>query len=210
MIQMPSPVAASRGTRGGHMRPGIHQAFDREAPRWRRRSGGCRGRRARADSSARSSRRIDRLADAQRLPILLCTALEGLSRTAAQQLGWPLGTIKSRLVRGRKRLEGDSRRRLAPEHPPARGVDDLRARAVPVPLVLALATTRATLQFCQSATTAGAISPSITLLLQRELTAVLLAKISSPRVPYWPGAAAILIGSRRPARSSGEGGAGSD
>ena len=43
---------------------------------------------------------IDRLADVQRLPILLC-ALEGLSHEeAAQRLRWPLGTVKSRLVRG--------------------------------------------------------------------------------------------------------------
>ena len=58
---------------------------------------------------------IDRLGDAQRLPILLC-ALEGLSHEeAAQRLRWPVGTVKSRLVRGRRRLEGRlARRGLAP------------------------------------------------------------------------------------------------
>ena len=58
---------------------------------------------------------IDRLADVQRLPILLC-ALEGLSHEeAAQRLRWSLGTVKSRLVRGaggckRAWREEDSRR----------------------------------------------------------------------------------------------------
>ena len=58
---------------------------------------------------------IDRLGDAHRLPILLC-ALEGLSHEeAAQRLRWPVGTVKSRLVRGRRRLEGRlARRGLAP------------------------------------------------------------------------------------------------
>ena len=54
---------------------------------------------------------IDRLSDTQRLPILLC-ALEGLSHEeAAQQLRWPVGTVKSRLVRGRRRLQGRLARR---------------------------------------------------------------------------------------------------
>ncbi len=139
---------------------------------------------------------IDRLADAQRLPILLC-ALEGLSHEeAAQRLGWPLGTIKSRLVRGRKRLQGRlARRGLAPEHAYVRGIDDVPANATPVPLVLALATTRAALRSCPGAvSSAGAVSPSIALLLQRELTAMLLAKIKLAAGAAIASAAAILVG----------------
>jgi RNA polymerase sigma factor (sigma-70 family) len=52
---------------------------------------------------------IDRLPSRFRLPIVLCY-LEGLTHAeAAQQLGWPLGTVESRLARGRERL----RERLA-------------------------------------------------------------------------------------------------
>ena len=48
---------------------------------------------------------IDRLAESQRLPVVLC-CLEGISHEeAAQRLRWPLGTVKSRLARGRKRLQ---------------------------------------------------------------------------------------------------------
>ena len=59
---------------------------------------------------------IDRLGNAQRLPILLC-ALEGLSHEeAAERLRWPVGTVKSRLVRGRRRLEGRLRGAAWPPH----------------------------------------------------------------------------------------------
>jgi RNA polymerase sigma factor (sigma-70 family) len=48
---------------------------------------------------------IDRLPDRLRLPIVLCY-LEGLTHAeAAHQLGWPVGTVESRLARGRERLK---------------------------------------------------------------------------------------------------------
>jgi HlyD family secretion protein len=47
---------------------------------------------------------LARLADRYRMPLLLCD-LEGLSHeAAAERLGWPLGTVKSRQARGRARL----------------------------------------------------------------------------------------------------------
>jgi RNA polymerase sigma factor (sigma-70 family) len=47
---------------------------------------------------------IDHLAYRYRMPLLLCD-LEGLSHeAAAERLGWPLGTVKSRQARGRARL----------------------------------------------------------------------------------------------------------
>ena len=48
---------------------------------------------------------VDRLAESQRLPVVLC-CLEGISHEeAAQRLHWPVGTVKSRLARARKRLQ---------------------------------------------------------------------------------------------------------
>ncbi len=54
---------------------------------------------------------IDRLDDALRKPIELC-ALEGFTHEeAAKRLQWPVGTVKSRLVRGRRQLKGRLARR---------------------------------------------------------------------------------------------------
>src|SRR5437879_4016197 len=47
---------------------------------------------------------VGRLPEAFRLPVVLC-CLEGLSQEeAARRLGWPPGSVKGRLERGRKRL----------------------------------------------------------------------------------------------------------
>src|SRR4051794_16862890 len=49
---------------------------------------------------------IGRLPEPYRAAIVLC-GLEGLTHDqAARQLGWPLGTLQSRLARGRQRLRG--------------------------------------------------------------------------------------------------------
>lgn len=58
---------------------------------------------------------IARLPEAQRLAIVLCL-VEGLTHDqAADRLGWPVGTIRSRLARGRERLRSRlDRRGLAP------------------------------------------------------------------------------------------------
>jgi RNA polymerase sigma factor (sigma-70 family) len=54
---------------------------------------------------------IDRLPERFRRPVVLC-CLEGFSREqAALHLGWPLGTVQSRLARGRKRLQAGLSRR---------------------------------------------------------------------------------------------------
>ena len=58
---------------------------------------------------------VDRLPEGNRLAVLLCD-LEGLtSLEAARRLGWPVGTVRSRLARGRDRLRDRlTRRGLAP------------------------------------------------------------------------------------------------
>jgi RNA polymerase sigma factor (sigma-70 family) len=71
-------------------------------------------------AEARDLRRVldeelDRLPDKYRIPLVLCY-LEGLTQEeTARQLGWPLGTLKSRVLRGREQLRGRlARRGLAP------------------------------------------------------------------------------------------------
>lgn len=67
------------------------------------------------DLAAAVHEEIDRLPDRYRVPIVLCD-LEGRTcEEAARHLGCPIGTIGSRLARGRERLRGRlARRGLAP------------------------------------------------------------------------------------------------
>ena len=54
---------------------------------------------------------LDRLPDSYRLPVTLCY-LEGLTHhDAARRLGWPVGTVKVRLVRARRLLQERLKRR---------------------------------------------------------------------------------------------------
>lgn len=63
------------------------------------------------DLAASLDRELSRLPAKYRVPIVLCE-LEGKThREAAEQLGWPIGTVSSRLSRGRSMLAGRLARR---------------------------------------------------------------------------------------------------
>src|SRR5205823_3843890 len=47
---------------------------------------------------------IDRLPDRFRVPVILCHLEGHTHEQTARHLGWPVGTVKSRLSRGRERL----------------------------------------------------------------------------------------------------------
>ena len=58
---------------------------------------------------------LNRLSNTQRQAVVLCDLEELTHEQAAAQLGWPVGTVKSRLARGRERLKSRLiRRGLAP------------------------------------------------------------------------------------------------
>jgi RNA polymerase sigma factor (sigma-70 family) len=118
---------------------------------------------------------IDRLADGHRSPIVLC-ALEGLSHEqAAERLRWPVGTVKSRLARGRRRLESRlARRGLVPAVALAAGAAGTSAWSAPVPVTLAVATVRAAFaSVTATAKGAGSVSAagsrSIGMMVRHEL-----------------------------------------
>jgi RNA polymerase sigma factor (sigma-70 family) len=134
---------------------------------------------------------IDRLDNTQRLPIVL-SALEGLSHEeAAQRLRWPLGTVKSRLLRGRRRLEERLMRRgLAPAI--ALAVASATDAATAVPLALAMATTRIAVAGHQ-ASNAAAMSATAASLLKDELSAMVIAKLTIVSGANLAASAAVVL-----------------
>jgi RNA polymerase sigma factor (sigma-70 family) len=109
---------------------------------------------------------LDRLPARLREPIVLCY-LEGSScEEAAQKLGWPLGTVKSRLSRGRERLRGRlTRRGLAPS------AGALLAAEAALPRSLTTGTVRLALM------AGGMVPPHVRALMEGGLTMMAMAQI---------------------------------
>jgi RNA polymerase sigma factor (sigma-70 family) len=124
---------------------------------------------------------LGRLPERYRAAIVLCH-LEGLTHEqAAERLGWPVGTVRSRLSRGRDRLRGRlAERGLAPE------LALLAPTSIPgqvaIPAWLATSTARAAVRLVAGRTVAGAISPSVSSLTKGALEAMILTKLKSVAV----------------------------
>jgi RNA polymerase sigma factor (sigma-70 family) len=122
---------------------------------------------------------LARLPDRYRAVIVLCY-LEGLTQQqAAQHLGWPIGTVQSRLARGRERLRrGCTRRGLAPslELLGAAHVADPALGAVPVTLAQATIHAAGTLA-AGGTTTAGAVPASVAKLMEGALRTMFLIQL---------------------------------
>lgn len=92
---------------------------------------------------------VARLPERYRAPLVLCY-LEGLTHEqAAEHLGWPLGTVRSRLARGRERLRGRLERRGVVSASPLVGL--LADRAPAVSRTLVTTTARAAMSASQTA-----------------------------------------------------------
>jgi HlyD family secretion protein len=133
---------------------------------------------------------IERLPEYYRVPVVLCE-LEGRSHEqAARHLGWPLGTVKSRLARGRDRLRNRlTRRGLEPTAGlllPARLPEHLTQF---VPPSLIESTTRVVLDSAAARVPAGAAA---LVLAQGVLKTMALARWSKVA------AAALLLGAAIP------------
>ena len=120
-------------------------------------------------------RELDRLPDRYRAPLVLCH-LEGMTHEqAADRLGWPVGTVKSRMARGRDRLKARlSRRGL--ESSSGCGITGALSRAE-LPGILMDATARAATRLASGQPIAGMVPDSAVALMQGVLKTMTLNKI---------------------------------
>ncbi len=117
---------------------------------------------------------IDRLSERFRTPIVLCD-MQGLTHEkAARHLGWPVGTVKSRLARAREILRGRLSRRGLDLHAGLLIAAKGPATAVPavscvMPASLAESTVSGATALASGKATAGAISAGVIYLIEQGL-----------------------------------------
>jgi RNA polymerase sigma factor (sigma-70 family) len=121
---------------------------------------------------------LRQLPEKYRLPLLLCY-LEGKTQEeAARRLGCPLGTVRSRLARGRERLKEVLKRQGVSLSAAALSAGLARSTAsAAVPPLLVHATTRAALAYAGGKTAAALVSARTASLVEAGLKAMLTAKI---------------------------------
>jgi RNA polymerase sigma factor (sigma-70 family) len=122
---------------------------------------------------------LSRLPDKHRLPIVLCDLEGKTGKEAARQLGWPEGTLASRLSRGRallaKRL---TRRGLALSGGSLAAVLSGNAACASVPTALVSTTVKAaSLLAAGQALTPGLISAKVSALAEGGLKVMFLTKV---------------------------------
>jgi RNA polymerase sigma factor (sigma-70 family) len=122
---------------------------------------------------------LSRLPDKYRIPIVLCE-LEGMShKEASEQLGWPIGTVSSRLSRGRSML---ARRLSRPGMSLSGGslavllAQESASASMPTRLIGPTARA-ASLYAASGAATAGAVSAGVATLTKEVMKMMLLSKI---------------------------------
>ena len=125
---------------------------------------------------------IDRLPERYRVPMVLCD-LEGLTHEqAARRLGWPVGTVKSRLARGREKLRVRlARRGLAPATGLAAIVAAESAQAW-VPSALAKTTIHAAERMVACQLPAGAVSAAALELMKGTLRVMFIHKLRNAAI----------------------------
>jgi RNA polymerase sigma factor (sigma-70 family) len=123
---------------------------------------------------------IERLPERYRVPIVLC-CLEGLTREqAALRLGWRVGTVQSRLARGRERLRVRlARRGIAPALGAltAALARETQAAGAGISTHLCEATTAFALEFAAGPSAAGTVPAAVAALSTGVLNAMVVQKI---------------------------------
>ena len=115
---------------------------------------------------------IGRLPQPYRLAVVTCH-LEGLTQhEAARCLGWPIGTLQSRLARGRRGLRDRLERRgLAPS------LMLLAGKLAPVPPALVASTAKAAATLTLGGSTSGVIAPTVLAMIETTTRGMLMTKL---------------------------------
>ena len=160
-------VASSERAAGARRRK--HERLASEGP------GRTVGVEDREDLGSILHRELDRLPERYRAPLVLCH-LEGMTHEqAAERLGWPVGTVKSRMARGRDRLKARLARRGLVEPSGCWGVAGA-SKATP-PLNVMDATARAATKLAAGQPIAGTVPDSAVALTQGVLKTMTFQKI---------------------------------
>ena len=125
---------------------------------------------------------IDRLPERCRVPLVLCDVQGMTHEQAARHLGWPIGTVKSRLMSGRERLRARLRRRgVAPAIAAMKLMMERSARSaagtVPPGLMEATVRSARVVAAGASTTAAGAVPATVNLLMEGALNAMFVTRI---------------------------------
>jgi hypothetical protein len=123
---------------------------------------------------------LDRMPDRYRVPIVLCDLEGHTCEEAARHLGCPIGTIGSRLARGRERLRGRlARRGLAPTIGALVSVLSTESQGATMPVALMKSTTHLGLCGMPGQAGAGTFSAASAKLAENALRSLLMVKLMS-------------------------------
>jgi RNA polymerase sigma factor (sigma-70 family) len=132
---------------------------------------------AAAESWEELHEELERLPERYREPIMLCH-LEGLTQEqAARRLGWPIGTLQSRLARGRDRLRDRLKRRGATLSAAALASGAGASARASMTAAWIESTARAAVQIAAGQSIAGSVPVAVLLLWQSASRSLLMSRL---------------------------------
>ena len=121
---------------------------------------------------------LSRLPEKYHIPIILCDLGGKTHKQAAEQLGWPIGTVSGRLSRARSMLaERLTRRGVTRAGGSLVVLLSQGSASASVPLSLITSTTRAAMKFAAGQAVTGVVSAKVATLTEGVLKAMLMTKL---------------------------------